>query len=105
MLMLLELAMCDTACLLLAGACAPCFRLKPLCVQQVSSSNFLIAVVKQVVPEPVARWQDLDGSGGESYNILDAFYAQPERFAYTFQNFVFLTRVQQVRCCVHMGRL
>ena len=69
------------------------------------SGSILIAAVKQVVPEPVARWQDLDGSGGESYNILDAFYAQPERFAYTFQNFVFLTRVQQVRCHLRMRHL
>ena len=39
------------------------------------------------------RWQDLDGASG--HNILDAFYAQPERFAYTFQTLSSLTRVQQ----------
>ena len=47
----------------------------------------------QVVPEPVAEWQAVDGS---SHNILDAFYNAPERYAYTFQNYVFLTRCNQV---------
>merc|ERR1712216_1048618 len=31
----------------------------------------------------------------ETFNLLDAFYAQPERFAYTFQNYVFVTRMLQ----------
>ena len=46
----------------------------------------------QVIPEPVDRWQNLDGGG----NILDAYYKEPERYAYTFQNFVFLSRCQKV---------
>jgi deoxyadenosine/deoxycytidine kinase len=29
-------------------------------------------------------------------NLLMEFYRSPERFAYTFQNYVFLTRVMQV---------
>ena len=55
------------------------------------------------MPEPVDTWQNLNGGG----NILDAFYKDPERYAYTFQNYVFLTRVMQVaplrRClaCMH----
>lgn len=54
------------------------------------------AVVRsaQVVPEPVERWQNVDGKGA---NMLDAFYQNPERFAYTFQNYVFVTRVMQAR--------
>ena len=51
-----------------------------------------------IVPEPVGTWQNLEGGGG---NILDAFYQQPERYAYTFQNYVFLTRCMQVSACVH----
>ena len=47
----------------------------------------------QVVPEPVDRWQSV---GVGSHNILDAFYEQPERYAYTFQNYVFVTRMMQV---------
>ena len=41
----------------------------------------------------MAEWQAVDGS---SHNILDAFYNAPERYAYTFQNYVFLTRCNQV---------
>jgi len=47
-----------------------------------------------VVPEPVDKWQNVDGKGG---NMLDEFYSNPQRFAYTFQNYVFVTRVMQVR--------
>ncbi len=52
----------------------------------------------QVFPEPVEKWQKL---GGTEVNLLDAFYKDPPRYAYTFQNYVFLTRVEQVcpLCC------
>ena len=40
------------------------------------------------------KWQNVDGKGG---NMLDEFYSNPQRFAYTFQNYVFVTRVMQVR--------
>ncbi|RVW41396.1 Deoxycytidine kinase [Vitis vinifera] len=35
--------------------------------------------------------------GPDHFNILDAFYAEPQRYAYTFQNYVFVTRVMQER--------
>ena len=47
----------------------------------------------QVVPEPVDKWQDV---GNGHHNVLEAFYNSPERFAYTFQNYVFVTRMMQV---------
>ncbi|MEW5301678.1 MAG: hypothetical protein WDW36_004523 [Sanguina aurantia] len=47
-----------------------------------------------VVPEPVEKWQSLD-AGGSKVNMLDEFYKAPERYAYTFQNYVFLTRMTQ----------
>ncbi len=47
----------------------------------------------QVVPEPVDKWQDI---GDGHHNVLKAFYDTPERFAYTFQNYVFVTRMMQV---------
>jgi len=50
----------------------------------------------QVVPEPVAKWQSV---GEGQVNLLMEFYKAPERFAYTFQNYVFLTRVVQVGVC------
>jgi len=48
----------------------------------------------QVVPEPVEMWQAV---GASRVNLLMEFYKAPERFAYTFQNYVFLTRVVQER--------
>lgn len=48
----------------------------------------------EVVPEPIGKWQDI---GPDHFNILDAFYAEPQRYAYTFQNYVFVTRVMQER--------
>ena len=31
----------------------------------------------------------------QTYNILDVFYDAPERYAYTFQHYVFMTRYLQ----------
>ncbi len=45
------------------------------------------------MPEPIDKWQNVDGKGA---NMLDEFYSNPKRFAYTFQNYVFVTRVMQV---------
>lgn len=47
----------------------------------------------QMVPEPVDQWQNVNGQGG---NMLQQFYDNPRRYAYTFQNYVFITRVMQV---------
>lgn len=48
----------------------------------------------EIVPEPIDKWQNV---GPDHFNILDAFYAEPHRYAYTFQNYVFVTRVMQER--------
>lgn len=48
----------------------------------------------QFVKEPIEQWQSV---GGGPVNLLDLFYKDPARLAYTFQNYVFLTRVLQVR--------
>ncbi|KAI8468469.1 MAG: P-loop containing nucleoside triphosphate hydrolase protein [Monoraphidium minutum] len=50
----------------------------------------------EVVPEPVEQWQSVPGPDGR-VNLLDAFYKDPQRYAYTFQNYVFLTRMMQER--------
>ena len=56
-----------------------------------------MAIYLQVVPEPVNEWQHIQSSiGGEPFNLLEAFYKDPGRFAYTFQNYVFVTRLMQV---------
>lgn len=53
-----------------------------------------LANMLEVVPEPVDKWQDI---GDGHHNVLKAFYETPERFAYTFQNYVFVTRMMQER--------
>lgn len=40
------------------------------------------------------KWQNV---GNGKVNLLMEFYQNPQRFAYTFQNYVFLTRMVQVR--------
>ena len=47
-----------------------------------------------VVPEPVKSWQKIPGS---EHNVLECFYKEPVRYAYTFQNYVFITRCLQYK--------
>lgn len=42
------------------------------------------------VQEPCDEWQNVDG-----YNLLDAFYKDPKRWACTFQLYAFITRVKK----------
>lgn len=51
----------------------------------------------QVVQEPVEEWTRVPATGGSTLNLLDKFYQDPEKYAYTFQNYVFMSRVMQVR--------
>lgn len=49
-----------------------------------------------VAPEPVWRWQNVGGTTGHNgHNLLDKFYNDKERYAYTFQNYIFFTRMMQ----------
>lgn len=43
-----------------------------------------------VVFEPTDKWQDVENEG----NLLDNFYKDTKRWAYTFQSYAFVTRVQ-----------
>ena len=43
----------------------------------------------QVIFEPHNRWQGIDGEG----NMLDLFYKNPKRWAYTFETYTLLTRL------------
>ncbi|CAK8564685.1 unnamed protein product [Lathyrus sativus] len=63
-------------------------------LQRIANETIELRDLVEVVPEPIGKWQDV---GPEHFNILDAFYAEPERYAYTFQNYVFVTRVMQER--------
>lgn len=61
-------------------------------LQRIANETIELRDLVEIVPEPIAKWQDV---GPEHFNILDAYYAEPERYAYTFQNYVFVTRVMQ----------
>lgn len=63
-------------------------------LQRIANETLELRDLVEVVPEPIDKWQDI---GPEHFNILNAFYAQPQRYAYTFQNYVFVTRVMQER--------
>lgn len=63
-------------------------------LQRIANETLELRDLVEVVPEPIGKWQDI---GPDHFNILDAFYSEPERYAYTFQNYVFVTRVMQER--------
>ncbi|XP_062180826.1 uncharacterized protein LOC133885176 [Phragmites australis] len=63
-------------------------------LQRIANETIELRDLVEVVPEPIGKWQDV---GPDHFNILDAFYAEPHRYAYTFQNYVFVTRVMQER--------
>ncbi|THF99285.1 hypothetical protein TEA_028166 [Camellia sinensis var. sinensis] len=63
-------------------------------LQRIANETLELQDLVEIVPEPVNKWQDV---GPDHFNILDAFYAEPQRYAYTFQNYVFVTRVMQER--------
>mmetsp|Transcript_1896 Transcript_1896/g.4316 ORF Transcript_1896/g.4316 Transcript_1896/m.4316 type:complete len:379 (-) Transcript_1896:46-1182(-) len=44
------------------------------------------------LPEPVEKWQSVAGT---KHNLLQEFYADPKRFAYSFQSYAFITRFLQ----------
>ncbi|KAK9110039.1 hypothetical protein Sjap_018099 [Stephania japonica] len=63
-------------------------------LQRIANETIELRDLVEIVPEPIDKWQDV---GPDHFNILDAFYAEPQRYAYTFQNYVFVTRVMQER--------
>ncbi|KAK4256249.1 hypothetical protein QN277_009137 [Acacia crassicarpa] len=63
-------------------------------LQRIANETIELRDLVEVVPEPIKKWQDV---GADHFNILDAFYAEPQRYAYTFQNYVFVTRMMQER--------
>jgi len=46
----------------------------------------------QIVYEPLAKWQSV---GGTSENILEKFYNDTSRWAYSFQTYAFVTRIME----------
>ena len=67
----------------------------------IRGSDTLTSAGTSIVLEPVDKWQNVESfatsatSSAPPFNILDEFYGNPERYAYTFQNYVFMTRYLQ----------
>ena len=89
---------CSSLLLLLSGVLALLYVGRASSVESdAEHASASSHTVGQVVPEPVDKWQKVQASNGSmSVNLLEAFYREPSRFAYTFQNYVFLTRLVQV---------
>lgn len=54
-----------------------------------------------VVDEPVAQWTALKNA--EDTNLLELFYQDKKRWAYTFQNCAILTRLKNIKDAVEAG--
>jgi deoxyadenosine/deoxycytidine kinase len=54
-----------------------------------------------IVDEPVKEWMELKDSNGTS--ILELFYDDPKRYAYTFQHASMMTRTQKVLDAMERG--
>ena len=52
-----------------------------------------------VVDEPVGQWTALQDANGK--NLLELFYEDKKRWAYTFQNCAILTRLQNIQEAVN----
>ena len=52
-----------------------------------------------IVPEPVADWQSIDGE-----NILDAFYKDPSRWAYSFEFYALYSRAKEISKSLKLNR-
>ncbi len=46
-----------------------------------------------IIPEPTNKWQHV---GSDDNNILNLFYKDTKRWAYTFQSYAFISRVQTI---------
>jgi len=61
-----------------------------------AGKSTLLRLLKQrglkSVEEPVAKWQSV--GDGDGTNLLDKFYRDPKRWAFTFQTYAFLSRTQ-----------
>jgi deoxyadenosine/deoxycytidine kinase len=51
----------------------------------------------QVMYEPVDQWMNMLNSNGK--NLLEEFYGDQQRYAYTFQSIAFRTRVKNLENC------
>lgn len=68
-------------------------------LSEVLSSASRLEDLVYTVPEPVQSWQSVPRKSASNppHNLLKEFYTNPERYAYVFQNYVFMTRYLQER--------
>ena len=51
-----------------------------------------------VMPEPVAEWQNIyTNDGDKKLNLLEKYYEDPHRWAFTFQTNAILSRMKELR--------
>ena len=50
------------------------------------------------LPEPVSIWNEIKDSSGIS--ILEKYYADQKRYAFSFQMMAYITRLKQIRDCI-----
>ena len=50
-----------------------------------------------VIYEPVKQWENMKNSSGK--NLIEEFYGNQSRYAYTFQSIAFRTRVKNIENC------
>jgi deoxyadenosine/deoxycytidine kinase len=53
-----------------------------------------------IVPEPVNMWLNIKGVEADSPNILQLFYDDISRWAYTFQNVAYVTRMMMIEVTI-----
>ena len=59
--------------------------------------NHLEKTNLSVIYEPVSEWTDMTNSNGK--NLLEEFYGNQKRWAYTFQSIAFRTRIKNLKNC------
>lgn len=66
-----------------------------------SDGSLELQDIIEIVPEPVEEWQRVEMTSGanetQNVNLLDQFYKDPKKYAYAFQHYVLLTRMQKDR--------
>jgi deoxyadenosine/deoxycytidine kinase len=66
-----------------------------------SDGSLELQDIIEIVPEPVEEWQKVEMTSGandtQNVNLLDQFYKDPKKYAYAFQHYVLLTRMQKDR--------
>lgn len=62
-----------------------------------AGKSTLLKMLKQntnieIIPEPTQKWQNVN----QSDNLLDLFYQDTPRWAYTFQSYAFISRIESI---------